>query len=768
MIRRLALALIFLGAAMSAAADGYRFAGKPLAEALRELQSRGLRLIYSDDVVTRDMIVRSEPAAGRARQILDELLREHGLRAADGPRATLLIVRDERSRQRSDVQAAEAPAPAAQMPVALAEIVVTPSRFTILREEAESRQFLSREEVRRVPHLSDDLYRAIGRIPGTTSADVSARFNLRGGEEDEVLVLVDGAEIYDPFHVRDLYRAFSTIDAESVASVDVLSGGYPAEYGGRMSGVVDINTLSPSATKHEIGVSLLNTRVLSQGTFAQARGAWVLSLRRGYLREVLTLIEDVADVDPAYYDLLGKVQWTLDDRTVASVDLMASRDRLTLHDGPGTYGRAAYDDRYAWLNVRRSWSEALFTRSVLTWGSLERNRRGTFDNEFDLQRGQLEDHHRTTFVTLKNDATLSLSPHHLVKFGATARRTSARFDMEASSVVPFAIFELGAPPRELQRSVHVRPRGSELDVYAADRIRVSERVVVEAGLRAGTESHTPDGVHLSPRFNIAWTPSPRTSMRAAWGVFHQPQAIHELQVEDGVTEYQPAQRSEHRVLGVEHSLGRGVAARVELYDKLLTHLRPRYLNLYDHLLLFPELRADRVRIAPESGHARGAELLVRFDAARPVSGWISYTLARVTDTIDGREVPRDWDQRHATTFSVNYQRGPKWNFNVAGTWHSGWPTTPVLAHVDGTRILTELGPRASTRLPDYQRLDFRASRTAGAFSFFVELFNLLGHDNVTRVNTFEFEQSANGGVTAEPVTDSVIGVLPSFGVTWRF
>ena len=263
------------------------------------------------------------------------------------------------------------------MPVTLEEIVVTPSRFTILRQEAESRQFLSREEVRRVPHLSDDLYRAIGRIPGTTSADVSARFNLRGGEEDEVLVLVDGAEIYDPFHVRDLYRAFSTIDAEAVGSVDVLSGGYPVEYGGRMSGVVDISTLSPTETKHEIGVSLLNTRLLSQGTFAQSRGAWMFSLRRGYLREVLAVIEDTADINPRYYDLLGKVQWTLDERTVVSAHVMASRDRLTLDEGPGTTAYANYDDRYAWLNLRRSWTGALFTQSVLSWGTMGRDRKGT-------------------------------------------------------------------------------------------------------------------------------------------------------------------------------------------------------------------------------------------------------------------------------------------------------------------------------------------------------------------------------------------------------
>lgn len=768
MIRRALLVSVLLFTPVLHAAE-YRFAGRPLAEALRELQARGLRLIYSDDVVTGAMTVRTEPRSTQARKILDELLREHALRASNGPRDTLLIVRDERLR-RATPAAERARIPPPRMPVLLEEVVVTPSRFTILGQEPESRQFLSREEVRRVPHLSDDLYRAIGRIPGTTSADVSARFNLRGGEEDEVLVLVDGAEIYDPFHIRDLYRAFSTIDAEAVGSVDVLSGGYPAEYGGRMSGVVDIHTLAPAETKHEAGVSLLNTRLLSQGTFAQSRGAWVLSLRYGYLREVLTLIDDAEDIDPRYSDLLGKVQWTLGQRAVVSAHVMASRDRLTLQDGPGTTARASYDDRYVWINLHRSWTDTLFIQSVLSWGSIGRDRQGTFDNPFDLQRGQLQDHHRSTFATLKNDATLDLSPRQSLKFGATAKRVQARFDVEGSSVIPFAIFALGSPPREVRRSVHTRPRGSQFDAYVADRLRISKSVVVEAGLRAGSESYTPGGMHLSPRLNVAWTPVPRTAVRAAWGVFHQPQAIHELQVEDGETGYQRAQRSEHRVVGIQHSFA-GFDARLELYDKALTHLRPRYLNLYDHLLVFPELRADRIRVAPESGRARGAELLVRSDAARPLtgwSGWISYTLARVTDTIEGRDVPRDWDQRHAATFSVNYQRGANWNFNLAGTWHSGWPTTPVLARVEGTQLLTELGPRASTRLPDYQRLDFRASRTAGAFSFFVELFNALGRENVTRVNTFEFRQSANGQVTATPVTESVIGILPSFGVTWRF
>ena len=223
--------------------------GRSLAEALHILEGRGLQLIYSNDVVRPEMIVGIEPKSTEPRQMLDELLREHHLHATNGPRGSIVIVRDaEKAAPRA------AKTKPAQMPVALESIVVTPSRFTIFTSEPEGHQFLSRDEVRTVPHLGDDVYRAFDRLPGITGLDLSARFNIRGGQEDETQVLMDGAEIYDPFHVRDLYRAFSTIDAEAIGAVDVLTGGFPLQYGGRMSGVIDISSLKPEARRHtELG-----------------------------------------------------------------------------------------------------------------------------------------------------------------------------------------------------------------------------------------------------------------------------------------------------------------------------------------------------------------------------------------------------------------------------------------------------------------------------------------------------------------------------------
>ena len=219
--RWLGVALLMIAASAQA-----RYAGRPLIDALHDLESKGLHLIYSNDVVRPDMFVRAEPRAVDARGILDELLREQHLRATDGPQDSIVIVREPPAR----VPQPKASAPTlAPMPVAIDQITVTPSRFTIYAAEPERRQFLSREEVRSIPHFSDDLYRALAHVPGTAGQDVSARFNIRGGKEDEVEVLIDGAEIYDPFHVRDLFRVFSTIDSEAVGAVDVLTGGFPAQ-----------------------------------------------------------------------------------------------------------------------------------------------------------------------------------------------------------------------------------------------------------------------------------------------------------------------------------------------------------------------------------------------------------------------------------------------------------------------------------------------------------------------------------------------------------
>ena len=449
-------------------------AGRALVDVLRELESRGLRLIYSSDVVTPGLRVVTEPRSTKARAILDSILRDHRLKATRGPRGALLIVRDASPRESAETPRVSKPGQV--MPTTLAEIVVTPSQFKLLSSEPEQRQFLSREDVRNLPHLSDDLYRAIGRIPGAAGSDVTARFSIRGGEEEEVDVVLDGAEIRDPFHVRDLLRAFSIIDAEAVGAVEILTGGFPAQYGGRMSGVIDIASVTPSERKTEIGISLLNTRLLSLGTFDQQRGQWLLSLRRGYLREVLRLVDEGAEeLNPNYYDLMGKVQRQIGDQHVLSANVLGARDRLGIDEGNGTRARASYDDSYVWLNLRSSLSPRLSTQNVVSYARLSRERGGNYGTARSSERGAVDDSRFFSNASLKSDSTFNLSERNLLKFGLNVKSMNATYAYEAAATIRKSLFNVNGPDIRISRRADLDLSGNDLAVYVADRIRLTER-----------------------------------------------------------------------------------------------------------------------------------------------------------------------------------------------------------------------------------------------------------------------------------------------------
>ncbi len=131
-------------------------------------------------------------------------------------------------------------------PTPLDEIVVTPSHFSMLRKKPASSLELGREEVTALPHLFDDLYRAVTVLPGTSGGDISAQFNVRGGLHHELLVELDGIELYEPFHLKDFQGPFTIIDPEMLDAVDLDTGGFPAEYGDRMAGVLDMVSNVPS------------------------------------------------------------------------------------------------------------------------------------------------------------------------------------------------------------------------------------------------------------------------------------------------------------------------------------------------------------------------------------------------------------------------------------------------------------------------------------------------------------------------------------------
>ena len=299
---------------------------------------------------------------------------------------------------------------------------------------------------------------------------------------------------------------------------------------------------------------------------------------------------------------------------------------------------------------------------------------------------------------------------------------------------------------------------------------------MEFGLRWDDQTYTelPFGSQLSPRFSVLQALNQRTELRFSWGRYYQSQGIHELQIEDGVTSFFPAQQADHIIAGISHRLGTNHSVRLEVFQKDMSDLRPRFENLYDPLALIPELQADRVRIAPTSAQARGLEFSIN-RTGQALSWWASYSLAEVHDTVDGVEVARSWDQRHAVqaglSLSVN-----NWDLSVAGHYRSGWPTTSLaLEEIIGPggqpEFIAVPGPRNAVQLMHFASLDARVSRKfdvgRGTITAFIEISNLLDRNNVCCFD-YDLETDINGEEYLEFSPDYWLPLLPAIGFLWEF
>jgi hypothetical protein len=153
------------------------------------------------------------------------------------------------------------------------------------------------------------------------------------------------------------------------------------------------------------------------------------------------------------------------------------------------------------------------------------------------------------------------------------------------------------------------------------------------------------------------------------------------------------------------------------------------------------------------------------------SGWLSYSWSRAEDRIDGMDVPRSWDQRHAVNLGIVWAKGP-WSATLVDSFHIGWPTTELqVTGADTGNPQIVLSGRNRARLGYYNTLDFRVTRTfalpLGALDVFVEVNNALSRENECCV-TYEVARNPDGSLSYSRHEDSWLPLVPSAGVLWRY
>lgn len=656
-------------------------------------------------------------------------------------------------------------------PVKLAQVVVTPSQFGIADARIESSVTLTSAELETLPQLGDDLFRAIAHLPGLATNDVTASFWVRGAPNTQLLARLDGVQLIEPFHLKDVDGALSIIDPRTISRLDLTTGGFAADFGDRSAAVLTMATRTPGPRRTGLELSLTGVGAHSEGVFAGRRGRWLASARRGYPDIALKVANRDEDITPRYYDATAKVEYDPAPGHTVSLHALHAGDTLRYHRNNNNPDlTSGYNSDYVWGRWQGAVNSTLTGEAVasftrLTWA---RDGGGTMDG-FPFF---LRDHRSLDLLAVRNDWSLALGERALVRSGVEATTGSARYAYTFSH--QFTTVSAGRQFTFTDvRNAAPRPDGDSFGAFVAARWQPLAAFVLEPGVRFDRHSATHDA-DVSPRFNAVLTLG-RATVRAAWGVYAQSQGLHELAANALDTRFYRSEQAEHRVLSLNAPLGHGLALRLEAYERRLTHVRPRWENLDNAYDLFPEAQDDRVRLAPALGRARGVELLLSGHASSALTWNASYTLARAEELLAGRWLPRARDQRHALYGDLTWTPNPRWQFSTAWQFHTGWPTTDVaysLTTLTNTRrvLVSANGPVYGLRLPDYHRLDLRATRRVhlahSELRLFLDLFN--AYD---RVNLLGYDH--NVIVSGLLVTDTKkprkqLPLLPSLGASWEF
>jgi hypothetical protein len=773
-MRALILAACMVWAGPASAAS---VAGRPVQEVLEDLaRENGINFIYNTDLVPPRLTVASEPPPGDAISIAREILAPHDLTLSPVGENAYAVVRDGGRPGPGTAAAGPGDEPGAESTIAvapeLAEMVVTTSRYALAYQEPQPHVFLTQADVRAMPKLADEPLRSVQRLPGATAAVLSAQANIRGGETNEVLMVLDGLPLYEPFHLKNFLAPVSLLDDRAIEAMDVSLGGFTANYGDRMSGVIDISSLTvPEERYTELGWSLFHASALSAGRFAGDRGQWLGAVRRSNL-DIISHLVNSKYGEPEYFDAFGRASFALTDTTTLFGSVLTSRDEAEINDSDKSEQvDVDYRNTYVWGGWEQQWPFRFTSRLMLALTDIDNGREGTIDDPGE--RTGAVNERRTLRTGLARLDVSHRAERFFTRFGAEGREVKARYDY-LSELIYAPDYPLpGDTGETVQRDLSPVPEGHQFGAWLTTRMRISDQWNVELGAR--WDDQTYDDVEgpeqFSPRLNLMYDLNPATRLRAAWGRFWQAQGPNELQVEDGIGTFWEPQKADHLIVSLERDLRADLDLRIELYQKDYDRVRPHFENLFDPVTLIPEFEPDRIEVAPDHARARGAEMLLSWRDDDPWSGWLSYAWSRVTDKIDGDDVPRSWDQRHSISAGMRYA-GPHWEFSVVDTYHTGWPTTSLKLASDplGGPDQVVAGPRNGARFSYFNSLDFRAMRRyplpESSLELWFELTNALGRRNPCCT---EYTVTAPGGVTLiDRDEDYWPRFIPSVGVLWKF
>jgi hypothetical protein len=656
------------------------------------------------------------------------------------------------------------------------------------REQIESPQMgvnkISMKEISNVPVLfgERDVLKTIQLLPGVLAAgEGNSGFFVRGGTVDQNLVLLDEAMVYNASH---LLGFFSTFNSDAIKDVNLYKGGMPAQYGGRLASVLDVNMLDGNNQQFGMdgGIGLIASRLKVEGPITKNKGSFMLSGRRTYADLFLKLSSDTSVNSSVlyFYDLNLKANYQLNQNNTVYLSGYFGKDVLGYSNEFGfDWGNVTGTLR--WNHV---FSSKLFSNTSLIYSDFKYNVDiSDEDNDFQIAS-------RIQNVNLKQDFHYFASSKSNVRFGLNLSRqeiSPAGIDASENSDI---------------NSLKIENRqGAELAAYISHEWKPVSKWSFLYGLRFNSylllgpgefRTYDADGdiaesttygkgkivtsyFNLEPRFSANYRLSEQSSVKASYN--RNTQNLHQLTNTTSTlptdawvlssNNIQP-QIADQGAIGYYRNFNDDkYEFSVEFYYKDMQN-QIDYKNTAD-LQANENVEAELVY---GKGKAYGLELYLKKRVGR-LNGWISYTLSRSKRKFDeinnGQWFAARQDRIHDVAIVGMYQLSKRWSISGTFIYNTGNAVTfPSGKYSIGGKSTWYYTERNGYRMPDYHRLDLGATLESKPGSRFKSSWTFGIYNAYNRKNAYiiDFRENENNPNVTEAYKVALFGIIPS--VTWNF
>lgn len=628
-----------------------------------------------------------------------------------------------------------------------------------------------------------DVLKAIQFLPGVKSGgEGNTGFFVRGGAADQNLILLDEATVYNSAH---LLGFFSTFNADAIKDVSLYKGGMPAQYGGRLSSVLDVKMQDGNDKKFGVegGLGLIASRIKAEGPLVQNKSSFMISARRTYIDLLLKAFGDSALKKNTlnFYDINAKVNYKFDDKNTLYLSGYFGQDNIGIKDlFANDWGNTT-----ATMRFNHIFSNRLFSNTSLIY------------NRYSYAVELIDEQSNAKVKSLIRDLSFKqdfqyFSSNHLLRFGLQG----THHQISPSDITASASSSIN--PLSIEKRY-----GLEFGAYISDEWKLTEKFNVLLGLRLSqfsllgpgkinTYNHAAEIIssrtynsgdfvknyfNLEPRFSASYALNEKNSIKASYN--RNTQNIHIL-TNSGTSaptdQYVMSSNNIKPEIGDQVALGyfkntedNGYEFSAEVYYKWLQN----QIDYKDGADLTANAEVESLLLYGK-GRAYGVELYGRKTKGR-LTGWISYTLSKTERQFDGINqgtyFPARQDRTHDLSLVAMYNLSKRWSVSANYIFNTGNAVTyPAGKYEVGGLTTYYYTDRNANRMPNTSRLDIGATLKAKETrrfqsSWTFSIYNVLNTKNPYAIR---FRDKENDPTRTEAVQTSLFGIIPSVTYNFKF